>query len=125
MITNLKMRLALASASLAVAVACGGGGDKTATPPAADAKAAGSSSVVADGDFGVPECDQYMRKYVACIESKVPEMARAAMKQGLDQTKSAWKQAASTPQGRTGLAQACTQAEAAAKSATAAYGCQW
>jgi len=124
MILDLRVRLALASASLAMVVACGGGGDKpaTVTPPVAEH---GSSAVVADGDFGVPECDQYMRKYVACIDSKVPEMARAALKQGLDQSKAAWKQAASTPAGKAGLAQGCTQAEAAAKAATAAYGCQW
>ena len=93
-----------------------------AAPPAA---APAASSTVADGDFGVPACDQYMRKYVACVDSKVPESSRAMMRQSLDQTKAQWKQAASTPQGRDGLKMACEQAEAAAKQAMAMYGCTW
>ena len=62
---------------------------------------------------------------VACIDSKVPEAGRTMLKQGLDQTKAAWKQAAATPQGKAGLAQACVQAEASAKQAMGAYGCAW
>jgi hypothetical protein len=93
-----------------------------AAQPAATAPAA---STMAAGDFGVPACDDYMRKYVACVDSKVPEQGREMMRQSLEQTKTAWKQAASTPQGRDGLAAACVQAEAAAKQAMAAYGCTW
>ncbi|HXY39035.1 MAG TPA: hypothetical protein VEQ10_05165 [Vicinamibacteria bacterium] len=81
--------------------------------------------MVAAGDFGVPECDSYMRKYLACIDSKVPEMARAPLKQALDQQKAAWKQAAATPQGKAALASGCSQAEAASKQSMSAYGCQW
>jgi hypothetical protein len=115
---TLKLRFALATAGMAMMLACGGG-DKAAAP------AAGAAASIADGDFGVPECDSYMKKYVACIESKVPESGRAMLKQGLDQTKAAWKQAAATPQGKAGLAQACVQAETAAKQAMGAYGCTW
>jgi hypothetical protein len=84
--------------------------------------AAGS---VAAGDFGVPECDEYMTKYLACIESKVPEAGRAMMKQSLDAQKAAWKQAASTPEGRNGLALGCKAAADQTKVAVAAYGCTW
>jgi hypothetical protein len=131
MIPSARVRLALACACVALGVGCGGSkpADTEAPPattaPAAAGAAAAGSSMVADGDFGVPECDSYMKKYLGCIESKVPEAARATMKQALDQSKAAWKAAASTPQGKAGLVQACTQAEAAAKAATAAYGCQW
>jgi len=125
---SLKMRFALAAAGVAMTMACGGGEKTpppatTATTPAA--AAGGTSVAVAAGDFGVPECDSYMQKYVSCIESKVPEAGRAMLKQGLDQTKAAWKQAAATPAGKAGLAQACTQAAAAAKQAMGAYGCAW
>ncbi len=130
MIPSARVRLALACAFVAMAVGCGGSkpadtaAPATAAAPAAKDTAAGSS-MVADGDFGVPECDSYMKKYMGCIESKVPESARAVMKQALDQSKASWKAAAATPEGKAGLVQACTQAEAAAKTATAAYGCQW
>ena len=127
------------TAVLALALAAAGcGGEQAPPPPAstvtrapATTAPAGSTatgaalSTLAAGDFGVPACDQYMRKYMACIDSKVPDQGRAMMRQSLEQTKMQWKQAASTPQGRDGLATACTQAEAAAKQATAAYGCTW
>jgi hypothetical protein len=119
----------LAVAAIAVAAAgCSGDGatpapaTTMAAQPAATTPAATS---VAAGDFGVAACDDYMRKYVACVDSKVPEAGRAMMRQSLEQTKTAWKQAASTPQGRDGLAMACVQAEAAAKQAMGAYGCTW
>jgi hypothetical protein len=47
------------------------------------------------------------------------------VRQSFEQSKAAWKQAAATPEGRQGLAMGCTQAEAMAKQAMAAYGCQW
>jgi hypothetical protein len=129
MIPSVKIRLALACAGVAMAVACGGGekAADTAAPAttAPAASAGGASSIVADGEFGVAECDNYVKKYVGCVESKVPEAARAQMKQAFEQTKAAWKQAAATPAGKAALAQGCTQAEAASKTAMAAYGCQW
>ncbi len=104
------------------AVGCSGG-------PKADTNAApaggGGGLTVAAGDFGVPECDAFMKKYLACIDSKVPEAVRGPLKQAFDQQKAAWKQAAATPQGKAALASGCTQAEASAKQSTAAYGCQW
>ena len=88
----------------------------TQAPPAAPAAAA---------EFGVAECDDYMAKYVACIDSKVPEAARTALRQSLDQTKAQWKQAASTPEGKNGLAMACKQMTETAKASMTAYGCSF
>jgi hypothetical protein len=76
-------------------------------------------------EFGVPECDDYLTKYLACIDSKVPEAARATVRQSLDQTKAQWQQAAATPEGKAGLATGCKAASDAAKTAMAAYGCTW
>jgi hypothetical protein len=122
-------RLGVFVAALACSLtlsACGGGesgssGGAATTP----AKGDQSQMSVAAGDFGVPECDDYMKKYIACVDSKVPDAARPAMKQSLDQVKAAWKQAASTPTGKAGLAAACTQALGVAKQSFAAYGCSW
>jgi hypothetical protein len=107
-----------AAASLA---ACSGGGGGESAPPSNSAPAAGQ---VAAGDFGVPECDEYMKKYAACIE-KMPEAARGPAKQGLDQTKAAWQQAASTAEGKAAMAQSCKQASETAKVAMQASGCTW
>ena len=101
----------VAIGSSALLGACGGGSQSAppaTQPPATTAPAANSAAAnVAAGDFGVPECDEYMRKYLTCIETKVPEAGRAMMKQSLDQQKAAWKQAASTPEGRNALATGC------------------
>ena len=93
-----------------------------ASPPATAPTAAPAS---ADLDFGVAECDEYVKKYLACVESKVPEAVRGPIRASLDQTRTAWRQAAMTPEGRTGLAQACSMANESAKTAMAAYGCSF
>src|SRR5262249_13016405 len=116
---------------LLLGIGCGGAEKPAAQapPPAkapapAPAAAKAAAAAAAGAEFGVPECDDYMHKYVACVDSKVPEAGRAAMRQGLEQTKAAWKTAAATPQGKAGLAMGCTQALQAAKQMMSAYGCQ-
>ena len=132
----MRLRFAMSVTSLAALglIACsGGGGQSAATPPPATAATAAPAATTASpaaaaagaSEFGVPECDDYIKKYLACIDSKVPESARAMVRQGLDQTKASWKQAASTPEGKQGLAMGCKQATETAKSAMAAYGCSW
>jgi len=105
--------------------AAGCSGASAPPPPATTATQPATSAAAAAGDFGVPACDQYMRKYLACVDSKVPEAGRAAMKQSFEYARAAWKQAASTPEGRQHLVAACTQAEATAKQSMAPYGCAW
>ncbi len=128
---NVRSVLGVVCAALCTAAACSSGPKQAgseshlAATPAATAAKSDSALTVAAGDFGVPECDSYMKKYLACVDGKVPEMARAPLKQALDQQKAAWKQAAATPQGKAALATGCTQAEAASKQSMAAYGCQW
>ena len=127
-------RTAAAAGLLGAALTLGcGGGEKPAAqvPPATMAPAttmaapATTMAAVATGEFGVAECDNYMKKYIACVDSKVPEAARAMMRQQLDQTKAAWKQAAATPQGKAGLAMGCQQIDQQSAPAMKAYGCQW
>jgi hypothetical protein len=127
---SLKGQLSMSLAAGLLAAACGGG-TQSAPPPAQSKPAATAATVapaseaVAEGDFGVKECDDYMKKYLACIDSEVPEAARAMVRQSLDQTKAHWKQVASTPQGKASLAAGCKTATDAAKQAMAEYGCQW
>jgi hypothetical protein len=110
-------------------VACGGSSTSqppATTAPAVTAPAATSAlSTSAAAEFGVPECDSYMSKYRACLDSKVPDSAKAMLKTTLDQTAAAWRQAAATPQGKAALAQSCAQQETLAKQTLAPYGCTW
>lgn len=107
-------------------IACGEAQAPARTAPAAaPAATPAAPPPAAAAEFGVAECDDYMTKYAACIDSKVPEAARAALRQSLDQTKAQWKQAASTPEGRSGLAMACKQMTETARASMTAYGCSF
>lgn len=120
--------LGLLSLSAALAIGCGASEPAKTAPastPAAQAPAPAAPAAAAPAavEFGVPECDEYLTKYLTCIDSKVPEAARASVRQSVEQTKAAWKQAASTPEGKAGLAMGCKQATEAARMAMTAYGC--
>ena len=105
--------------------ACGGKQESAPVKPASTTQQAAPATTAAVSEFGVPECDEYMTKYLACIDSKVPEAGRAMVRQQLEATKAQWKQAASTPEGKAGLAMGCKAATDAAKQAMSAYGCTW
>lgn len=93
----------------------------TATDPAA-APAAPAATAAVDS-VGVPECDDYLNKISACLTEKVPEAQRAAFQTGIDSSRSAWKQAAGTPEGKASLATACKTALDQSKAQYAAFGC--
>lgn len=90
-----------------------------------EAKADGEEPAEGDDDaggddgggegVGVPECDEYVEKYTACIDEKMPEAARETSKKALQTSVDAWKKAAATPAGKEGLAQACKTASDAVK----------
>jgi hypothetical protein len=75
--------------------------------------------------IGVPECDDYIEKYEACITGKVPEAARAAMKSSFEQTRKTWKDLASNPQTKNSLASMCKQSKDVAKQSMEAFKCDW
>ena len=110
--------LSLFSACLvlcALMLACGG-----------DSANTGGANATASGDkIGVAECDEFIQKYEACVNSKVPETARSMVKANLDTMRNAWKKAAETPQGKAGLAQGCKQALEQARTTMGSYGCSW
>jgi hypothetical protein len=86
----------------------------------------GSSTTAATGDkIGIPECDDYIAKYEACVRGKVPEQARAAMESSLKAARDGWKRSAETPAGKAALAASCKQASEMAATSMKAYGCTW
>jgi hypothetical protein len=104
-------------------LACGGSSESSNT---ASSNTAASNTSTASGDkIGVPECDDYIAKYEACVNSKVPESMRATVKASMETARKQWKDLAATPQGKAGLAQACKAATDAAKQAMSSYGCSW
>ena len=109
------------------ALACYACGGNTAPPPATSSTSsapAASASTSSGTEFGVAECDDYIKKYVACIDKLAPA-AQGAARQALDQSRAAWKQAATTEQGKATLAAACKAASDAAAPGMRAQGCTW
>jgi len=86
----------------------------------------GTTGTSSSGDkIGIPECDDFLAKYEACVSGKVPEQARAAYANSLKQWKDSWKQLAANPQTKGSLAAACKQAREQQETALKSYGCTW
>ena len=97
----------------------------TTTTPATTASTPAASTTAATGDkIGVPECDDFLTKYEACVTGKVPEAARAQFNTSLKQWRDAWRSAASTPQGKAGLAQGCKMVAEQSKVSMKSFGCE-
>lgn len=81
----------------------------------------------AGDSVGVPECDEYIKKYEACLTSIAAKAPAAApgLKTAFEAQRNGFKQAASTPAGKSTLPGVCKQAIETAKSATTAYACTW
>ncbi|HEX8355329.1 MAG TPA: hypothetical protein VF611_20655 [Pyrinomonadaceae bacterium] len=123
MTTRLFSLFALCLLAGVTMLACGGGSSDNASNTAGGSAAGGST---ASGDkIGVAECDDFIAKYEACVNSKVPETARSMVKANLDAMRTAWKKAAETPQGKAGLAQGCKQALEQTRTSMGSYGCSW
>ena len=86
----------------------------------------GTTTTTTSGDkIGVPECDDFIAKYDACVSSKVPEVARAQYKAAIDQWRASWKKLADDPATKGTLAAACKQAADQQAAALKPYGCSW
>jgi len=125
-----KTLLILAVLCTAILIGCGktetmnnsnttaGNSNKTTTSTTSTTTAAGEK-------IGVPECDDFIAKYDACVSSKVPEAARAQYKSAVDQWRASWKKLAENPATKGTLASACKQAAAQQEAALKSYGCSW
>jgi len=98
---------------------------KAAATPAASPAATAATTTASGGDIGVAACDDFLKKYEACVSGKVPAAAQATFKTSLETWRNSWKQLAQNPQGKAGLAQACKAAADQAKTSLGSYGCTW
>jgi len=85
-----------------------------------------TTSTTSTGDkIGIPECDDFLAKYEACVTGKVPEAARATYQSSIKQWRDSWKQMAGNPQTKGALAAACKQAREQQETALKSYNCTW
>ncbi|HEY3040139.1 MAG TPA: hypothetical protein VGJ66_15480 [Pyrinomonadaceae bacterium] len=88
----------------------------TTTAPANTATTAGEK-------IGVPECDEFITAYEACVSGKVPEAARAQYKAGIEQWRTSWRKLAADPTTRPSLVAVCKQSAESARTSMKTYGC--
>jgi hypothetical protein len=90
---------------------------KTTTPASSTATTASADKI------GVPECDEFIANYDACVTGKVPEVARAQFKTAMEQWRTSWKKLAENPQTKSTLAAACKQSAEQARTSMKIYNC--
>ena len=82
-----------------------------------------SSTTTSSEKIGIPECDDFIAKYDACVSSKVPEMVRGQFKNALADWRKNWKKLAEDPANKEQLTKACKQAAEQQAAALKSYGC--
>ncbi|HEV7745888.1 MAG TPA: hypothetical protein VGO56_12895 [Pyrinomonadaceae bacterium] len=129
MLTKFSILLCLVCAIVLVGCAKS---EPTSNTPAANANKASTATTPASstapvataGDkIGVPECDEFIANYDACVTGKVPEVARAQYKMAIEQWRTSWKKLADNPQTKGSLAAACKQSAEQARTSMKSYGC--
>jgi len=81
--------------------------------------------VAALGKIGIPECDEYVEKFEACVNTKVPESQRANFMSSFISMRQSWKAIANNPQTKSELAKGCKQSMEASKKTMSSFACTW
>jgi hypothetical protein len=74
---------------------------------------------------GVAACDDFLKKYEACVTSKIPAAQKATFQGQLDQMRKAWSDAAKAPGAKTTLENTCKQSATQMKASMSAFGCSF
>ena len=95
----------------------------TTEKPATTSTPATTTASTSGDNIGVPECDDFITKYDACVSNKVPEMVRAQYKDAIARWRTEWRRMANDPATRGQLAAACKQAAEQQSAALKSFGC--
>ena len=127
MLTKLSLLLCIVCAIVLVGCAKS---EPTSNTPANTNKAAtattpaSTTAPVASADkVGVPECDEFITNYEACVTGKVPEVARAQYKTAIEQWRTSWKKLAENPQTKATLVGVCKQSAEQARASMKSFNC--
>jgi hypothetical protein len=94
-------------------------------PPASSSTKEMAPPPPSGDSVGVPECDDFITKYDACVSNKVPEMVRAPYKDAIAKWRSEWRRLAQDPKTRDSLVSACKDAAERTKTSMASFNCAW
>lgn len=73
--------------------------------------------------IGIAACDDFLKKYEACVTSKVPAAQQATFQGQFDQMCKAWSDAAKNPSAKVNLEGACKQSAEQVKTVMSGFGC--
>ena len=57
--------------------------------------------------FGVPECDKFVEKYVACVEARVPDDQKEKKMDELHEHRGRWRELGKMDQGKIAMGLSC------------------
>lgn len=100
------------------------------TPPPSETKAEPTPppsppQVTLETKVGVAACDDFVARYRACIDEKVPEREKRSHTAALLAQLTTWSQAQGDSKLAPALADECASAAAAARASTRVLGCVW
>ena len=76
--------------------------------------------------FGVPECDTFVTKFLACVEGRVPADQQPRLMADLQENRAKWRQLATMSQAHVALGLACrTMAQRVKGDLIVDYGCEF
>ena len=102
--------------------------DETAARPEAGGRPQGvpDATPASIPEFGVPECDKYVKKYLACVEGHVTDTQKEELTAAFEANLLKWRALSVMKEGKLALSLACKAAAAAAKeNLTVEYGCEF
>ena len=101
-------------------------------PAAAAAQAPATTPAVAGADipvvtnFGVPECDAYVEKYMSCLDGKVSPEAKQRLLEAFEMNRNKWRAMSTMRESASALAVVCRAATQKAKEELSVdYGCEF
>ena len=98
----------------------------TTTSPNSNTTSTTTTTTTSSTDkIGIADCDDFIAKYEACINAKVPEAARAQYKSSLEAWRKQWRDLAGNPQTKASLAAACKTAAEQTKASMKTFGCEF
>ncbi len=96
------------------------------TSPSANGNSATANATPANREkVGIPECDDFIAKYEACISSSVPDAQKRQHQENIDALRNSWRQLATSTGAKDTLTLMCKRQVAQARESMKEFNCQF
>ena len=103
---------------------CAGLVTRSSNSKSAKGSSNSAASATSSEKIGIPECDDFIAKYNACISDHVPEAKKAEYKENIDAFARTWKQLMANSDQKT-VAAACKRHSDLARENMKPFGCEF